>query len=168
VRADRPADKLSSWTFGAQFGKVALLRSGAIAPMLVVHAYIDVTEAARGVEFYCGGLGLAVKRRLSLRWIELAGANIPIFLLADRPAVADLGTAKIARNFKRHWTPVHLDFIVGDLDRVVSRLTALGGSLDREIKTREYGRIANMADPFGNGFDLIEFSGSGYDAVSRP
>jgi len=24
-----------------------------------------------------------------------------------------------------------------------------------------------MADPFGNGFDLIEFSGSGYDAVSR-
>lgn|SRR5215470_15037679 len=115
--------------------------------MLVVHAYIDVTEAARGVEFYCGGLGLAVKRRLSLRWIELAGANIPIFLLADRPAVADLGTAKIARNFKRHWTPVHLDFIVGDLDRVVSRLTALGGSLDREIKTREYGRIANMADP---------------------
>jgi hypothetical protein len=35
------------------------------------------------------------------------------------------------------------------------------------IKLREYGRIANMADPFGNGFDLIEFSGSGYDAVSR-
>jgi hypothetical protein len=30
-----------------------------------------------------------------------------------------------------------------------------------------YGRIANMADPFGNGFDLIEFTGSGYDAVSR-
>jgi len=109
-----------------------------------------------------------VKRRLSPRWIELAGANIPIFLLADRPTVADLGTVKVPRNFERHWTPVHLDFIVADLDRMVSRLAAMGGTLDREIKTREYGRIANMADPFGNGFDLIEFSGSGYDGVSRP
>jgi hypothetical protein len=26
---------------------------------------------------------------------------------------------------------------------------------------------ANMADPFGNGFDLFEFSGPGYDGVSR-
>jgi hypothetical protein len=24
-----------------------------------------------------------------------------------------------------------------------------------------------MADPFGNGFDLIEFSGAGYDNVKR-
>ena len=134
--------------------------------MLTVHAYVEVTEAARGIEFYCDGLGLAVKRRLSPRWIELAGANISIFLLADRPAVADLGSVRAVRTFERHWTPVHLDFIVADLDRMVSRLTTLGGSLDREIKTREYGRIANMADPFGNGFDLIEFSGSGYDGVS--
>jgi hypothetical protein len=29
------------------------------------------------------------------------------------------------------------------------------------VKSREYGRIANMADPFGNGFDPIEFSGAG-------
>ncbi|HUL10117.1 MAG TPA: VOC family protein [Candidatus Acidoferrum sp.] len=135
--------------------------------MLTVHAYIEVAEAARGIEFYCEGLGLTLKRRLSPRWIELAGADIPIFLLADRPAVADLGTVTAARSFQRHWTPVHLDFIVTDLDGTVSRLTRLGGSLDREIKTREYGRIANMADPFGNGFDLIEFSGSGYDAVLR-
>ena len=71
------------------------------------------------------------------------------------------------RSYERHWTPVHLDFIVGDLDATISRLTALGASLDRGVKSREYGRIANMADPFGNGFDLIEFSGSGYDAVSR-
>jgi predicted enzyme related to lactoylglutathione lyase len=136
--------------------------------MLTVHAYVEVTEAAEGIRFYCEGLGLTVKRRLSPRWIELAGANIPIFLLANRPAVADLGSVKAERNFARHWTPVHLDFIVTDLDGVVSRLRALGASLDQEVKSREYGRIANMADPFGNGFDLIEFSGSGYDGVSRP
>ena len=62
---------------------------------------------------------------------------------------------------------MHLDFIVDDLDPAVERLVAKGGSLDREVQVREYGRMANMADPFGNGFDLIEFSGAGYDAVSR-
>jgi len=57
---------------------------------------------------------------------------------------------------------------VNDLVGMLTRLLALGASLDREVKSREYGRIANMADPFGNGFDLIEFSGpDGYDGVSR-
>ena len=46
-------------------------------------------------------------------------------------------------------------------------LVALGGSLDRAIADRDYGRIAYMADPFGNGFDLIEFSGTGYDGIAR-
>jgi Glyoxalase-like domain len=62
--------------------------------------------------------------------------------------------------------PVHLDFIVTDLDEVVGRLCGLGATLDREIQIREYGRMANMADPFGNGFDLIEFSGSGTTTLS--
>jgi predicted enzyme related to lactoylglutathione lyase len=104
---------------------------------------------------------------LSPTWIELEGANCPIFLLANRPAVADLGSATATRSYERHWTPVHLDFIVEDIDASVRRLIALGASLDREIQTREYGRMAKMADPFGNGFDLIEFAGAGYDAVSR-
>jgi predicted enzyme related to lactoylglutathione lyase len=135
--------------------------------MLIVHAYVEVTDVARGIAFYCQGLGLTLKRRLSPTWMELDGASVPIFLLADRPAVADLGSRQVARSYERHWTPVHLDFIVSDLDAAVARLLALGGTLDRAIKLREYGRIANMADPFGNGFDLIEFSGAGYDAVSR-
>ena len=135
--------------------------------MVTVHAYIEVTDAAAGIAFYCEGLGLTLWRRLSPTWVELAGANLPVFLLANRPAVADLGTRKVQRSYERHWTPVHLDFIVSDLDATVARLAALGGSHDRDIKQREYGRIANMADPFGNGFDLIEFSDAGYDAVSR-
>jgi len=135
--------------------------------LIVAHAYIDVPDATRGIAFYCDGIGLTVKRRLSPRWIELEGANLPIFLLANRPSTADLGKTSAERTFERHWTPVHLDFVVDDLDATIARLLALGGSLDRPIGEREYGRIANMADPFGNGFDLIEFSGAGYDGVSR-
>jgi predicted enzyme related to lactoylglutathione lyase len=131
------------------------------------HAYIDVADLERGIAFYCDGLGLTLKRRLSPSWVELAGANLPIFLLGNRKPTANLGGTQIRRDFARHWTPVHLDFIVPDMDAAVTRLTALGATLDRAIQLAEYGRMANMADPFGNGFDLIEFSGSGYDAVSR-
>ena len=31
--------------------------------MLTVHAYIEVTDAAQGIKFYCEGLSLTVKRR---------------------------------------------------------------------------------------------------------
>ena len=62
---------------------------------------------------------------------------------------------------------MHLDFIVSDLDAAIARLTGLGATLDRPVQLAEYGRMANLADPFGNGFDLIEFSGPGYDGVSR-
>ena len=135
--------------------------------MIEVHAYIDVADLERGIAFYCDGLGLLLKRRLSPSWVELDGANLPVFLLGNRSPAADLGGTQIQRDFARHWTPVHLDFIVPDLDAAVARLTGLGATLDRSVQQREYGRLANMADPFGNGFDLIEFSGLGYDAVSR-
>lgn len=64
--------------------------AGAVV-MLVVHAYIEVTDATLGVDFYCKGLGLTLKRRLSPTWIELGGATLPIFLLANRPPIAVLG-----------------------------------------------------------------------------
>jgi predicted enzyme related to lactoylglutathione lyase len=135
--------------------------------VIEVHAYIDVADLERGIAFYCDGLNLTLRRRLSPSWVELAGANLPIFLLGNRKPTTNLGGTQIQRDFARHWTPVHLDFIVPELDAAVARLTGLGATLDRPIQLAEYGRMANMADPFGNGFDLIEFSGSGYDAVSR-
>jgi predicted enzyme related to lactoylglutathione lyase len=135
--------------------------------LIEVHAYIDVADLERGIAFYCEGLGLSLKRRLSPSWVELAGANLPIFLLGNRPPTAELGGTRAPRSFARHWTPVHLDFIVSDLDAAIARLTALGATLDCPVQPAEYGRMANLADPFGNGFDLIEFSGSGYDGVSR-
>ena len=135
--------------------------------MIEVHAYIEVADLEHGIRFYREGLGLALKRRLSAGWVELEGANLPIFLLGNRPPQAELGGKRQPRDFGRHWTPVHLDFIVADLDTAVSRLVALGATLDRPVTDQEYGRMANLADPFGNGFDLIEFSGAGYDGVSR-
>jgi len=47
----------------------------------------------------------------------------------------------------------------------VQRAKAAGAQLEGEIQTHKWGHIANMADPFGHGFCLIEFQGRGYDEL---
>jgi uncharacterized glyoxalase superfamily protein PhnB len=42
------------------------------------------------------------------------------------------------------------------LETAISRAIAAGAKLEREIQVHDWGRMANMADPFGHGFDLIQ------------
>jgi predicted enzyme related to lactoylglutathione lyase len=134
--------------------------------VLEVHAYIDVADLERGIAFYCEGLGLSLKRRLSPSWVELDGANLPVFLLGNRPPTATPGGTETKRSFARHWTPVHLDFVVADVDAAVQRALAGGATLDDPVASHTWGRIAHLADPFGNGFCLLQFLGRGYDEVA--
>ena len=60
---------------------------------------------------------------------------------------------------------MHLDCVVTDLDAAVQRAQAAGATLDREIQTKKWGRLAVLADPFGNGFCLLELRGRGYDEM---
>jgi uncharacterized glyoxalase superfamily protein PhnB len=63
---------------------------------------------------------------------------------------------------------VHLDFVTDDLDAAVRQAQDAGAALDRPLQEREWGRMANMTDPFGNSFDLIEFAPGGYDNIVQP
>jgi predicted enzyme related to lactoylglutathione lyase len=119
--------------------------------MIKMSLAIDVPNVSDGVEFYVRAFGLTVSKRSSSSAV-LAGAAMPIYLL-DEPAVL---SGREIRNYDRHWTPVHLDFLVGNLEEAVERAVLAGAKLDREILVQDWGRMANMADPFGNGFDLIE------------
>jgi predicted enzyme related to lactoylglutathione lyase len=119
-----------------------------------VHVYIGVTDLEHGIAFYTQGIGLRWRRRLRPNWVELEGASVPIFLLvSNRP-----------RDFAGPWT-VHLDFVTADLDAAVQQAQDAGAVLDRPLQEREWGRMANMTDPFGNSFDLIEFAPGGYDNI---
>ena len=115
------------------------------------------------------GLGLALGRRLGNDWAEILGASSPIDLLANAPGTAPLGEAQPQRrDYSRHWTPVHLDFVVSDVDAAAARLMAMGAMLERPIQDRKWGRMASLADPFGHGIDLLEFKGRGYDEILQP
>src|SRR3954452_22403073 len=124
--------------------------------MAEVHVYIEIDDLDRGVRFYVDGLGLRVLRRLTPRWVELAGAQMPIHLLARPEPTFETGEQVLTKDFARHWTPVHLDFVVDDLEAAVERAMQAGAVLERRVEHPGFWRLAALADPFGSGFDLIE------------
>lgn len=135
-------------------------------PPLDLRACLDVDDVERAIAFYTGGIGLEVGRRFGDGWVELLGAPVPIDLLL-RPAGSPANPRADApeRDYRRHWTPVHLDFVVDDLDAAVERARRAGGTVEGETGSFPWGRIARMSDPFGHGFCLLEFRGRGYDEV---
>jgi len=126
---------------------------------------IDVSDLEAGIAFYRDALGLQPGRRLSTSWVEMLGASVPVDLLANPAGSSPAPGTSAVRDYARHWTPVHLDFAVDDIDAAVARAVAAGAKLDRDLKTQKWGRLANLSDPFGNGFCLLEFRGRGYDEL---
>ncbi|MCH9827189.1 MAG: VOC family protein [Pseudomonadota bacterium] len=129
---------------------------------------IDVDDLGRAEAFYLQALGLSVCRRFGSSGVELRGAACPVFLLvkpAGSPAASRISQS---RDYARHWTPVHLDFQVDDVDAAVARAVAAGAVLEDTIQTHVWGRIAHLADPFGHGFCLLTMLGRGYDEIAEP
>ena len=132
---------------------------------LQLRVCIDVDDLDKGIAFYTRALGLTVGRRLGKNWAELLGAPVPVDLLAEKPGTAPIPIAGSLRDYRRHWTPVHLDWPVAELDAAVGRAQAAGATLEGGIREKKWGRLAILADPFGNGFCLLEFRGRGYDEL---
>lgn len=134
-----------------------------MTPALLVN--IDVEDLEKATAFYCQALGLRIGRRFD-GWIELVGSSAPLYLLPKAAGTPVSPTSAQKRDYRRHWTPVHLDFVVNDLPKAVARARAAGAAMEQDIETKAWGRIAMFADPFGNGFCLLEFLGRGYDEIT--
>ena len=119
--------------------------------MTTVGISIDVEDIDHAVDFYRDGLGLRLIER-GRGWATMALGEQTFFL--GIPWGPD---GRIERDHRRHWTPVHLDFVVDDFDATVERAIRAGAKLDRPVLRRpDLGDMANMSDPSGNGFDLIQ------------
>jgi predicted enzyme related to lactoylglutathione lyase len=126
---------------------------------------IDIDDLDKATRFYCEALGLRVGRRFD-GWIELVGSTASIYLLPKAAGTSVSPASDQKRDYRRHWTPVHLDFVVTDLPRAVERARTAGASMEQDVETKAWGRIAMFSDPFGNGFCLLEFLGRGYDEIA--
>jgi predicted enzyme related to lactoylglutathione lyase len=111
---------------------------------------IDVDDVNRAVEFYGRGLGLTVVKQ-EPDWAQVT-LGTQTFWIMKVPAGVQ---GPISRDYQRHWTPVHLDFAVDDIDEAVKRAVGAGGKLEGEIQHGPKGALANLVDPSGNGVDLV-------------
>jgi predicted enzyme related to lactoylglutathione lyase len=125
---------------------------------------LDVDDLDRALAFYVAAFGLTPARRFGEHGVELMGADAPLYLL--RKAAGSTGAGTSSRDYARHWMPLHLDVVVDDLDAALTRALAAGAVQEGAIRDEAYGRIVQLADPFGHGWCLLAFSARGYDAIA--
>jgi predicted enzyme related to lactoylglutathione lyase len=114
---------------------------------------IDVAEMEKASSFYCEALSCKKIRDGDDITVVLA-ENATIYLLKKDPGSNPLLVGDASRNYGRHWTPVHIDFVVSNIDETLSLVLKYGGSHEGG-ESGEWGSIAYCADPFGNGFCLV-------------
>ena len=125
---------------------------------------IDVPDLAQATAFYMQAFGLTVTRRFGASFVELSGLPARLYLLQKH--AGSRGAGDDPRRYDRHWTPVHLDVVVDDIDAALRQALAAGAKAETPIATHAWGKIATLSDPFGHGFCLIEFLGRGYDEIA--
>ena len=127
---------------------------------------IDVDDLERAVAFYAAAFGLTAGRRFGALAVELTGgtvAHLP-------PGEARRQSGKRGNRRAPALCPA-LDagpsrFRRRRPGRAVARAQAAGATLEGDPATHVWGRIAQLADPFGHGLCLIQFLGRGYDEIA--
>lgn len=128
---------------------------------------IDVNDLASAVTFYCNAFDLTIGRRFGGDSVELLGASSAIYLLLKAEGSSPSNFTSQRRTYMRNWSPVHVDFVVPEIEAAVQRAVSVGATLEKPIQTSSWGRLALMADPFGHGFCLVQFLGRGYDEIAQ-
>ena len=128
---------------------------------------IDVDDLSKAVAFYQAAARLRVGRRFGSFGVEMLGTSSPIYLLVKAGGTKPSTNTDEVRRYQRHWTPVHVDFVVPEIEVAVNRALEAGATIEGEIETHNWGREAHMADPFGHGICFVEFLGRGYDEIDR-
>jgi predicted enzyme related to lactoylglutathione lyase len=144
--------------------------AGSAVPDLLVN--LDVDDLSRGLRFYSEAFGLRAGRRFGETAVELLGAKVPFYLLhkpAGTPAFAGAPVTlegRHTRSYERHWTPVHLDFVVTDVEAALQRAEAAGARRESPVHEHNWGKLVLLSDPWGHGFCLLQFVGGGYDEMA--
>jgi len=128
---------------------------------------VDVDDIERGIEFYSAAFELRLGRRLFDGSVaEMVGPSSMIYLLAKPAGTLPSREVTSPRDYRRHWTPVHLDFEVENIGSAVESAVAAGANLEDGPRSFSWGRLAMLSDPFGHGFCFVQFSDRGYGAVA--
>lgn len=123
---------------------------------------IDVPELEPAIDFYEAATGARFSRLLDDDVAELVYGASTLYLLRKPEGAGATPAEGLLRRFDRHWTPVHTDFVVDDLDAAVARAAAAGATRESDCIEWRGSRCVTFSDPFGHGFCLIAFTGDSY------
>jgi predicted enzyme related to lactoylglutathione lyase len=127
---------------------------------------IDVPDIDRAIAFYTDALGLTHTRTLDDDTAELRGAAATLYLLkkaaGSAAAQAPAAGHPLLRDYARHWTPVHFDLVVDDVDAAAARAIAAGARQETGHVDWRASRCVSLSDPFGHGFCFIQFDDETY------
>jgi predicted enzyme related to lactoylglutathione lyase len=115
---------------------------------------IDVSNLDIAETFYVQALGCTLTRAQKNGMSVVSVENCAIYLQLKGEGSKATPSGDITRNYQRHWTPVHLDFLTEDVDSVVKKILQLGGQHEGGERG-DWGAIAYCVDPFGNGFCVL-------------
>jgi len=118
---------------------------------------IDVPDLAPAIDFYCRALGVTHTRSMDQDTAELVGASATIYLLQKPGGSQAVTSPAIGRDYRRHWTPVHFDLVVPDVDAAAERAVAAGAKRESGHLDWRGSRCLSFSDPFGHGFCFIQF-----------
>jgi predicted enzyme related to lactoylglutathione lyase len=122
--------------------------------MMKISVSIDVSDLKKAEAFYVEALGCKKVRDQGESMSVLSVDNSDIYLQEKESGSQPLESIDAVRDYGRHWTPVHLDFLCENVEERVAKVLELGGSHEGG-ESADWGSIAHCADPFGNGFCLI-------------
>lgn len=123
--------------------------------MVQLSVSIDVPDLEEATGFYVSALGCEDFRQDSGNIRVLRADNCEICLLQRIKGTNPTSYQGQLRSYERHWTPVHLDFGVDDLESTLDRILKMGGTHEGS-ESGAWGEIEYCADPFGNGFCIIQ------------
>jgi len=122
--------------------------------MVKISVSIDVSNLKKAENFYVEALGCKKVRDQGGDMAVLCAENADIYLQEKDAGTKPLKSSDVVRDYQRHWTPIHLDFLCENVDEIVSKILEFGGHHEGG-ESGDWGSIAYCADPFGNGFCLI-------------
>ena len=117
---------------------------------------IDVPNLTVAIRFYTSAFGFTGATSPVPGVAVLCAGSTMICLLEKRAGSRASAHTEETRRYERHWTPVHLDIHVADLDEALARALDAGAKKEQVFKNAKHGSAAFCSDPFGHGFCLLE------------
>ena len=113
--------------------------------MIKISVSIDVSNLKEAETFYVEAIGCKKVRNQGDNMVVLSVENSDIYLQEKEAGTKPLKSSDVVRDYERHWTPIHLDFLCENVDEVVSKVLKLGGTHEGG-ESADWGAIAYCAD----------------------